>query len=114
MDFDLTGLLAKYGLTMTEILSVSALVACSTALLKKHLGWEGKMALLGVLVSTVLWTAMTYLPVPKPVAAGVFVLVTSAGGWQLVKDGLGKIGEDGASKPNVSGFNRGPSKPEGT
>ena len=104
MDFDLTGLLARYDLTMTEILAVAALVTFSTALIKKHLGWEGKMAFLGAAISTVVWTAMTYVPVPKPIAAGVFVLVTATGGWQTVKDALGKVGEDGPSK-----FNRPPS-----
>jgi hypothetical protein len=112
MDLDLSTLLSKYGLSMTEILAVAALVTFSTALMKKHLGWQGKMAFVGAVISTIIWTAMTYLPVPKPVAAGVFVLIVSTGGWQTLKDALGKIGEDNL-KPAGS-FNRGPDKIDGT
>jgi amino acid permease len=104
---DVTQLLAQYGLTMTEIGAISALVVFTVALLKKHLSLKGNWLLVGALVATVVWTCMAYIPLPKPVAAGVFVFVVAVGGFQTAKDLLGKIGEDGpANKPLGAGDRR--------
>ena len=91
---DLTTILAKYGLDASELAVLAALVTFTIALVKKHLHTKGNWNFVAAIVATGVWTVIFYLPIPKEIVAGVVVLVMSTGGWQTVKDLVGKVGED--------------------
>lgn len=85
---------AKYGIAPGEIAAVGAMVVSTVALCKKHLKLEGNWNIVAALIATAVWTTIWYLPIPREVVIGVVVFITSAGGWQVIKDALGKVGED--------------------
>lgn len=100
-----TELLAKYGLTVAEVAMLAGFVVAVTSLIKKHLHLQGPWLLLGAAVATTIVTALYYATIPKPLAAGLIILITAAGGWQTMKDVIGKFAT-GGTKPHGAGNRR--------
>jgi hypothetical protein len=97
-------LLEYWGVSMVAVGVVVALVFATVAIFKKQFGVKGGYNLLVSGGASLVWSLLVLLPMPGVkvvtiIATAVVSFLMASGGWQGLKDALGKVGRPTGAEP---------------